>query len=38
MATSTPTIDEAKLEQFMGQFVQDLGAGATEVGVPAWDA
>src|SRR3981081_3719613 len=29
MATSTPAIDEAKLEQFMGQFVQDLGAGAT---------
>jgi 2-polyprenyl-3-methyl-5-hydroxy-6-metoxy-1,4-benzoquinol methylase len=28
MATM-PTIDEAKLEQFMGQFVQDLGAGLT---------
>jgi 2-polyprenyl-3-methyl-5-hydroxy-6-metoxy-1,4-benzoquinol methylase len=26
---ATPTIDEAKLEQFMGRFVQDLGAGAT---------
>jgi SAM-dependent methyltransferase len=28
MAT-TPTIDEAKLEEFMGRFVQDMGAGAT---------
>src|SRR3954454_22796064 len=26
---ATPTIDDAKLEQFMGRFVQDLGAGAT---------
>ncbi|MGI8511605.1 MAG: class I SAM-dependent methyltransferase [Solirubrobacteraceae bacterium] len=25
----TATIDEGKLEQFMGQFVQDFGAGAT---------
>ena len=28
MAT-TPTIDEARLEEFMGRFVQDMGAGAT---------
>jgi 2-polyprenyl-3-methyl-5-hydroxy-6-metoxy-1,4-benzoquinol methylase len=28
MAT-TPTIDQAKLEAFMGQFVQDMGAAAT---------
>ena len=27
--TTTSTIDEAKLEQFMGQFVQDMGAVAT---------
>jgi SAM-dependent methyltransferase len=26
---ATPTIDEQKLEQFMGQFVQDMGAAAT---------
>jgi len=26
---ATPTIDEHKLEQFMGQFVQDMGAAAT---------
>ena len=26
---ATPTIDEQKLEQFMGRFVQDLGAAAT---------
>ena len=26
---ATPTIDEAKLEAFMGRFVQDLGAAAT---------
>jgi hypothetical protein len=26
---ATPAIDEAKLEEFMGQFVQDLGACAT---------
>src|SRR3954447_26515049 len=26
---ATPTIDERKLEQFMGQFVQDMGAAAT---------
>ena len=26
---ATPTIDEAKLEAFMGQFVQDMGAAAT---------
>src|SRR3954453_5989523 len=26
---ATPTIDQAKLEQFMGQFVQDMGAAAT---------
>jgi len=26
---ATPTIDEAKLEEFMGRFVQDLGAAAT---------
>jgi 2-polyprenyl-3-methyl-5-hydroxy-6-metoxy-1,4-benzoquinol methylase len=26
---ATPTIDQAKLEAFMGQFVQDLGAAAT---------
>src|SRR3954468_8438606 len=28
MAT-TPAIDEARLEEFMGRFVQDMGAGAT---------
>jgi SAM-dependent methyltransferase len=27
--TATPTIDEARLERFMDQFVRDLGAGAT---------
>src|SRR3954447_23690290 len=26
---ATPTIDEARLEAFMGRFVQDMGAGAT---------
>jgi len=26
---ATPTIDEAKLEEFMGRFVQDMGAAAT---------
>jgi 2-polyprenyl-3-methyl-5-hydroxy-6-metoxy-1,4-benzoquinol methylase len=26
---ATPTIDEQKLEQFMGRFVQDMGAAAT---------
>jgi 2-polyprenyl-3-methyl-5-hydroxy-6-metoxy-1,4-benzoquinol methylase len=26
---ATPTIDEQKLEQFIGQFVQDMGAAAT---------
>src|SRR3954453_2684628 len=26
---ATPTIDQAKLEAFMGQFVQDMGAAAT---------
>jgi 2-polyprenyl-3-methyl-5-hydroxy-6-metoxy-1,4-benzoquinol methylase len=26
---ATPTIDEAKLEAFMGRFVQDMGAAAT---------
>jgi 2-polyprenyl-3-methyl-5-hydroxy-6-metoxy-1,4-benzoquinol methylase len=26
---AAPTIDEQKLEQFMGQFVQDMGAAAT---------
>src|SRR3954451_9155895 len=26
---ATPTIDEAKLETFMGRFVQDMGAAAT---------
>jgi 2-polyprenyl-3-methyl-5-hydroxy-6-metoxy-1,4-benzoquinol methylase len=26
---ATPTIDEARLEEFMGRFVQDMGAGAT---------
>ncbi len=26
---ATPTIDEARLEAFMGRFVQDFGAGAT---------
>ena len=26
---ATPSIDEQKLEQFMGQFVQDMGAAAT---------
>src|SRR3954454_24225157 len=26
---ATPIIDEARLEEFMGRFVQDLGAGAT---------
>jgi len=26
---ATPTIDEQKLEQFMGKFVQDMGAAAT---------
>ena len=26
---ATQAIDEAKLEQFMGRFVQDMGAGAT---------
>ena len=26
---ATPTIDERKLEQFMGRFVQDMGAAAT---------
>ena len=26
---ATPTIDEQTLEQFMGQFVQDMGAAAT---------
>ena len=29
MGTPETAIDEAKLEQFMGQFVQDLGAGLT---------
>src|SRR5215210_3481029 len=27
--TATSSIDEAKLEQFMGQFVQEIGAVAT---------
>jgi 2-polyprenyl-3-methyl-5-hydroxy-6-metoxy-1,4-benzoquinol methylase len=27
--SSTTTIDEARLEEFMGRFVQDFGAGAT---------
>src|SRR3954447_4999478 len=26
---ATPAIDEARLEEFMGRFVQDMGAGAT---------
>ena len=26
---ATPTIDEARLEEFMGRFVLDMGAGAT---------
>src|ERR1700709_955128 len=26
---ATPTIDEAKLEAFMGRFVQDMGAAGT---------
>jgi hypothetical protein len=26
MSTTTPTIDEAKLEAFMGQAVTDMGA------------
>src|ERR1700710_973533 len=26
---AAPTIDQAKLEAFMGQFVQDMGAAAT---------
>src|SRR3954449_8636802 len=26
---ATPTIDDGRLQEFMGRFVQDLGAGAT---------
>jgi SAM-dependent methyltransferase len=37
MATTTPTIDESKLEEFMGRFVGDLGAALSAANVVIGD-